>query len=68
MTPKQIKAAAKQAGGDYDTDESDPMSLVMFYPNELTEFVRLVRKLAFDEAANAVKEHRSIAALIRTWE
>ena len=55
MTPDQIKALAKQAGADYDTDESDPMSLVMFYPKELAEFVRLVREQAFTDARWAIE-------------
>ena len=49
MTPDQIKALAKQAGGTTHTTMGD--RLTIFLPDALTEFVRLVRESAFEEAA-----------------
>ena len=44
MTPEQIKALAKQAGGTYGTDKFRLIPTVYFYESELVEFVRLVRE------------------------
>ncbi len=54
MTPDQIKALAKQAGGTPYTNRYFPGKLaVAFHGGALIEFVRLVRESALDEAAAA---------------
>ena len=54
MTPEQIKALVKQADGTTHTTMGD--RLTIFLPDALTEFVRLVREQAFDEAAKKCNE------------
>lgn len=49
MTPEQIKALAKQAGGTTHTTMGD--RLMIFLPVALAEFTRMVRESALDEAA-----------------
>lgn len=47
MTPEQIKAIAKQAGGTVTLLGSTEVCI--FTEGEIAEFVRLVRKQAFEE-------------------
>ena len=53
MTPEQIKALAKQAGGTTHTTMGD--RLMIFLPDALAEFTRLVRESVLSEARQAIE-------------
>lgn len=50
MTPEQIRAIAKQAGGSTTQYEVGGEDFYAFTSESMTEFVRLVRESALDEA------------------
>lgn len=73
MTPEQIKALAKQAGGIPSTRQGYPrdfpvspvtvVATVVFDDAELVEFTRLVRESALEEAAKICDELMEIPAI-----